>query len=111
MVMSVWQEREQWRGNRSEGSTATLSLWYGPFLDGHTLDFWGSYTRGRSNDGYWDSRSVSASATLSRRLGRTALGDASLAVELGSNLYRDAIYSSSSSDEVYGRIVLKVLDF
>ena len=111
IVMSVWQEREQWSGNRWEGSTASLSLWYGPFLDGHTLDFWGSYTRGRSNDGYWDSQSVSASATLSRRLGRTALGDASLAVELGCNLYRDAIYSSSSSDEVYGRIVLKVLDF
>jgi len=32
-------------------------------------------------------------------------------VELGCNLYRDAIYSPSSSDEVYGRIVLKVLDF
>ena len=109
--LSIWQQREEWTGYRSEGGTASVFLWAGPFLTGHTLDLWGSYSRGRSNDGYWDGQSVSASATLSRRLGWTALGDATLSMELGYNFYFDAASSSSSSDEVYGRIILKLFDF
>jgi hypothetical protein len=109
--LSLWQVREDWSGYRTEGGTASVSLWCGPFLTGHTLDVWGAYTRGRSNDGYWDSQSVSASATLSRRLGRTALGDATLSMELGYNFYFDAASSTDSSDEVYGRIILKLFDF
>ena len=109
--LSLWQEREQWTGSQSGGNTASVSLWYGPFLTGHTLDLWGSYSRGRSNDGDWDGHSVSASATLSQRLGRTALGDATLSMELGYNFYFDAASSTSSSDELYGRIILKLFDF
>jgi hypothetical protein len=109
--LGLWQEREQRTGWQSEGSTASVSLWCGPFLTGHTLDLWGSYSRGRSNDGYWDGQSVSASATLSHRLGRTALGDATLSMELGYNFYVDAASSTSSSDELYGRIILKLFDF
>jgi hypothetical protein len=111
MAMSVWQDREQWTGYRTEGSTASLSLWYGPFLDGHTLDFWGSYTRGRSNDGSWDTHSGSASATLSRRLGRTRLGEASVSMELGYNFYADTNYPTGNSDELYARIVFKFVEF
>jgi hypothetical protein len=109
--LSLWQEREQLTGYRSEGGTASVSLWCGPFLTGHTLDLWGSYSRGRSNDGYWDGQSVSASATVSQRLGRTALGDAMLSMELGYYFYFDAASSTSSSDEVYGRIILRLFDF
>ena len=109
--LSLWQEREQWTGSQSGGNTASVSLWCGPFLTGHTLDLWGSYSRGRSNDGSWDGHSVSASATLSQRLGRTALGDATLSMELGYNFYFDAASSTSSSDELYGRIILKLVDF
>jgi hypothetical protein len=109
--LSLWQDRQQWTGSRSEGSTASVSLWYGPFLAGHTLDLWGSYSRGLSSDGYLDGQSASASATLSQRLGRTALGDATLSMELGYNFYFDAASSTSSSDEVYGRIILKLFDF
>jgi hypothetical protein len=109
--LSLWQEREQWTGSQSEGNTASVSLWYGPFLTGHTLDLWGSYSRGRSTDGDWDGQSVAASATLSQRLGRTALGDATLSMELGYNFYFDPASSTSSSDELYGRIILKLFDF
>jgi hypothetical protein len=109
--VNLWQEREQWTGSQSEGNSASVSLWYGPFLTSHILDLWGSYSRGRSNDGYWDGQSVSASATLSQRLGRTALGDATLSMELGYNFYFDAASSTSSSDELYGRIILKLFDF
>ncbi len=109
--LSLWQEREPWTGSQSGGNTASVSLWYGPFLMGHTLDLWGSYSRGRSNDGDWDGHSVSASATLSQRLGRTALGDATLSMELGYNFYFDAASSTSASDELYGRIILKLFDF
>jgi hypothetical protein len=98
-------------GSQSGGNTASVSLSYGPFLTGHTLDLWGSYSRGRSNDGDWDGHSVSASATLSQRLGRTALGDATLSMELGYNFYFDAASSISASDELYGRIILKLFDF
>ena len=109
--LSLWQEREQWTGSQSGGNTASVSLWCGPFLTGHTLDLWGSYSRGRSNAGSWDGHSVSASAMLSQRLGRTALGDATLSMELGYNFYFDAASSPSSSDELYGRIILKLFDF
>ena len=109
--LSRWQEREQWTGSQLEGNTASVSLWYGPFLTGHTLDLWGSYRRGRSTDGYGDGQSVAASATLSQRLGRTALGNATLSMELGCNFYFDPASSTSSSDELYGRIVLKLFDF
>ena len=109
--LSLWQEREQWTGSQSGGNTASVSLWCGPFLTGHTLDLWGSYSRGRSNDGSWDGHSVSASAMLSQRLGRTALAAATLSMELGYNFYFDAASSTSSSDELYGRIILKLFDF
>jgi hypothetical protein len=111
VALSLWQEHQEWTGYRSEGGTASLSLWYGPFLEGHMLSMWGSYDRGRSNDGYWDTQSINTSATLSRRLGRTPLGNVWLSFELGYSLYLDAVYAANSTDELYGKIVLKMFDF
>ena len=110
-TLSLWQERQELTGYQSEGATASLSLWIGPFLEGYILSVWGSYDRGRSNDGYWDAQTVNASATLSRRLGRVLSGSAFLSVEAGYNVYIDGVYAASSHDEVYGRVVLKIVDF
>ena len=109
--MSLWQEREPVTGYRSEGGTASLSLWFGPFLEGHTLSVWGAYDRGRSKDGSWDTQSINASTTLSRHLGRMFQGDASLSLDVGYNKYLDRVNSASSSNEFYGRIVLKLVEF
>ena len=111
VALTLWQERQDSTGYQSDGRTASLYLWAGPFFGSHMVTLWGAYDRGSSLDRSWNAQSISASTTLSRHLGRTFLGDASVALDVGYNRYLDGVDSANSSGEVYGRIILKLIDF
>jgi len=106
--LSLMDERYSW-GVRTTTPTATLSLSYAPSDGRLSLSMYGFYNRSRSSDGSYDVKTVSLVNSLAWTLGKEK--NRSLSFDVISSQYLDAVYQSSSSKELLGRVMWKAIAF
>ncbi|HET9855095.1 MAG TPA: hypothetical protein VFR53_08565 [Methylomirabilota bacterium] len=110
-AMSSGLERYEWSGTRSNTTSTSLLLSYGPPTSWWKLWTLGAYSASRASDGTVDGRTTSLSGGLSCGLGQLLGGPTSLSFQAGYERYDDSVYRDSSARGVFGLVRLKVVSF
>ena len=110
-ALSTGLDRYEWSDTRSNTTSASLLLSYGPPTSWWKLWTLGAYNASQSSDGTVDGRTMSLSGGLSCGLGRILGGPASLSFQAGYERYDDSVYRDSSARGVFGLVRLKVVSF
>ena len=106
-ALSLSQEEYKWSGTRSETPSAMLSIIVKPLSSAYSLVSTGYYSRNITTDGYWDARTLSVSASVSRLFtGRT--GPKALSFTVLYNRYDDVVYRDSSYRDIQGRVIWRM---
>src|SRR5258705_1097879 len=101
----------EWSRTRSNPTSASLLLSYGPPASWWNLWTLGAYPASQATDGTVDGRTMSLSGGLSCGLGRLLGGPTSLSFQAGDERYDDAVYRDSSSRGLFGLVRLKGVSF
>jgi hypothetical protein len=109
--LSTGLDRYEWSDTRSNTTSASLLLAYGPPTSWWKLWTLGAYTASQATDGSVDGRTMSLSGGLSCGLGRLLGAPTSLSFQAGYERYDDSVYRDSSSRGVFGLVRLKVVAF
>ena len=109
--LSTGLDRYEWSDTRSNTTSASLLLAYGPPASWWKLWTLGAYTASQATDGSVDGRTMSLSGGLSCGLGRLLGAPTSLSFQAGYERYDDSVYRDSSSRGVFGLVRLKVVAF
>lgn len=104
-------ERYEWSETRSNTSSASLLLTYGPPTSWWKLWTFGAYNASQASDGTVDGRTMSLSGGLSCGLGRLLGAPATLSFQAGYERYDDSVYRDSSARGVFGLVRLRVASF
>lgn len=110
-AVSTGLDRYEWSETRSNTTSASLLLAYGPATSWWKLWTLGAYNASQSSDGTMDGRTLSLSGGLSCGLGRLLGGPTSLSFQAGYERYDDSVYRDSSARAVFGLVRLKVASF
>ena len=110
-AVSTGLDRYEWSDTRSNTTSASLLLSYGPPTSWWKLWTLGAYTASQASDGTVDGRTMSLSGGLSCGLGRLLGGPTSLSFQGGYERYDDAVYRDGSARGVFGLVRLKVASF
>ncbi len=110
-AVSTGLDRYEWSDTRSNTTSASLLLSYGPPTSWWKLWTLGAYTASQASDGTVDGRTMSLSGGLSCGLGRLLGGPTSLSFQAGYERYDDSVYRDSSARGVFGLVRLKVVSF
>lgn len=110
-AVSTGLDRYEWSGTRSNTTSTSLLLSYGPPTSWWKLWTLGAYTASQASDGTMDGRTLSLSGGLSCGLGRLLGGPTSLSFQAGYERYDDAVYRDGSARGVFGLVRLKVVSF
>jgi hypothetical protein len=110
-ALSTGLDRYEWSDTRSNTTSASLLLSYGPPRSWWTLWTLGAYTASQASDGTVDGRTMSLSGGLSCGLGRLLGGPTSLSFQAGYERYDDSVYRDGSARGVFGLVRLKVVSF
>ncbi len=110
-ALSTGLDRYKWSETRSNTTSASLLLSYGPATSWWKLWTLGAYNASQSSDGTVDGRTMSLSGGLSCGLGRLLGGPTTLSFQGGYERYDDAVYRDSSARGVFGLVRLKVAAF
>jgi hypothetical protein len=110
-ALSTGLDRYEWSDTRSNTTSASLLLSYGPPSSWWKLWTLGAYTASQASDGTMDGRTMSLSGGLSCGLGRLLGGPTSLSFQAGYERYDDAVYRDGSTRGVFGLVRLKVVSF
>ena len=111
-ALSTGLDRYEWSDTRSNTTSASLLLAYGPpdelveAVDARRL-----HRLPEPRDGTVDGRTMSLSGGLSCGLGRLLGGPTSLSFQAGYERYDDSVYRDSSARGVFGLVRLKVVSF
>jgi hypothetical protein len=109
--LSTGLDRYEWSETRSNTTSASLLLAYGPATSWWKLWALGAYNASQSSDGTMDGRTLSLSGGLSCGLGRLLGGPTTLSFQAGYERYDDSVYRDSSARGVFGLVRLKVVSF
>ena len=109
--LSTGLDRYEWSETRSNTSSASLLLAYGPPTSWWKLWTLGAYHASESSDGTVDGRTMSLSGGLSCGLGRLLGGPTTLSFQGGYERYDDSVYRDSSARGVFGLVRLRVVSF
>jgi hypothetical protein len=109
--LSTGLDRYEWSETRSNTSSASLLLAYGPPASWWKLWTLGAYHASQSSDGTVDGRTMSLSGGLSCGLGRLLGGPTTLSFQGGYERYDDSVYRDSSARGVFGLVRLRVVSF
>jgi hypothetical protein len=104
-------ERYESSETRSNTSSASLLLTYGPPTSWWKLWTFGAYNASQTSDGIVDGRTMSLSGGLSCRLGRLLGGPTTLSFQASYERYDDSVYRDGSARSVFGLVRLKVVSF
>ena len=110
-ALSTGLDRYEWSDTRSNTTSASLLLTYGPPTSWWKLWTLGAYTASQASDGTVDGRTMSLSGGLSCGLGRLLGGPTSLSFQAGYERYDDSVYRDGSARGVFGLVRLKVVSF
>jgi hypothetical protein len=110
-AVSTGLDRYEWSDTRSNTTSASLLLSYGPPTSWWKLWTLGAYTASQASDGTVDGRTMSLSGGLSCGLGRLLGGPTSLSFQAGYERYDDSVYRDSSARGAFGLVRLKVVSF
>jgi hypothetical protein len=109
--ISTGLDRYEWSATRSNTTSASLLLSYGPPASWWNLWTLVAYTASQASDGTVDGRTMSLSGGLSCGLGRLLGGPTSLSFQTGYERYDDSVYRDSSARGLFGLVRLKVASF
>jgi len=104
-------ERYDWSETRSNTTSASLQVTYGPPTSWWKLWTFGAYNASRASDGTVDGRTMSLSGGLSCGLGRLLGGPTTLSFQAGYERYDDSVYRDSSARGAFGLVRLRVVSF
>ncbi len=107
--LSLSEEQYAWLGLRTTTPTAMLSIGYYPPSGNLSFTTYGYYSRSKSNDGFYDVRTVNLINSILIPFGNDK--EKAISLDLGYNQYLDAVYRYGSSEELVGRILYKVAAF
>jgi hypothetical protein len=110
-AVSAGLDRYEWADTRSNSTSASLLLSYGPPTTWWKLWTLGAYTASQASDGTVDGRTMSLSGGLSCGLGRLLGGSTSLSFQAGYERYDDSVYRDSSARGAFGLVRLRVVSF
>jgi hypothetical protein len=108
-AVSTGLDRYEWSDTRSNTTSASLLLSYGPPTSWWKLWTLGAYTASRASDGTMDGRTMCLSGGLSCGLGRLLGGPTSLSFQAGYERYDDSVYRDGSARGAFGLVRLKVV--
>jgi hypothetical protein len=110
-AVSIGQDTYQWTGIRSHTTSASVSVSWTSILEGVDLTVWGALARNRTTDALYDATAINTAADLVWRLRQVGARRTSLAVEVGSNHYLDAVTAAAGYGEIYGMLTLRIAAF
>jgi hypothetical protein len=110
-ALSMSEDTYEWSGIRTQATSASISVSWTSVLEGVDLTVWGSYGKYTTTDNSYDATAINTAADVVWRLRQIGSTRASLALEVGSNHYLDAVTTSAGTAEVYGMLTLRIAAF